>query len=167
MTDATSANAVVIERSFDEPAASIWRLWTQPEHFAAWWGPDGAAVSVVTMDVRVGGRRLVGMSMQTPGGEMRMWFTGEHLEVVVNERLVYTESMCDEDGTVILPADMGMPPGHPATTTVTVELREVAGRTTMVLTHAGIPADSPGAAGWQMALDKLTGYVETLRSRSA
>ena len=165
MTDTTSASAVVIERTLEQPAALIWQLWTEPEHFAAWYGPDGAVISVVTMDVRVGGRRLVGMSMQTPGGEMRMWFTGEHLEVVANERLICTESMCSEDGTVISPADMGMPPGHPTTTIVTVELREVTGRTTMRLTHAGIPADSPGATGWQMALGKLTGYAETLRTR--
>jgi hypothetical protein len=25
----------------------------------------------------------------------------------------------------------------------------------MVMTHAGIPADSPGAVGWTMAFDKM------------
>ena len=160
MKDATSA-AVVIERSFEAPAALIWKLWTDPDHFAAWYGPPGATISVMAMDVHVGGRRLVGMQMQTPRGDMQMWFTGEHLEVVANERLVYTESMCDAAGTVISPADAGMPDGHPTVTTVTVELRETDGRTALVLTHAGIPADSPGAAGWQMALDKLTAYLSS------
>ena len=28
-----------------------------------------------------------------------------------------------------------------------------------VLTHAGIPADSPGAMGWNMALDKLVTHL--------
>jgi hypothetical protein len=32
----------------------------------------------------------------------------------------------------------------------------------MVMTHAGVPAGSPGAAGWEMALDKLAGRVEAL-----
>ena len=41
------------------------------------------------------------------------------------------------------------------TTEVRVELEDVGGRTKMVLTHAGIPSDSPGATGWTMALDKL------------
>lgn len=159
MTDTTSTNAIVLERTFDAPATLIWQLWTEPEHFAAWYGPTGADISVVTMDVRVGGQRLVGMRMQTPGGEMQMWFTGEHVEVAPNQRLVYTESMGDENGNVLAPADMGMPEGHPTTTTITVELHEVGGRTTMVLTHEGIPADSPGATGWQMALDKLTTYA--------
>jgi hypothetical protein len=35
----------------------------------------------------------------------------------------------------------------------------------MVMTHAGIPADSPGAAGWAMALDKLAAHVETHSDR--
>jgi hypothetical protein len=29
----------------------------------------------------------------------------------------------------------------------------------MVMTHTGIPAGSPGAAGWAMALDKLAARV--------
>ena len=29
----------------------------------------------------------------------------------------------------------------------------------MVLTHVGVPAGSPGAAGWAMALDKLAAYL--------
>jgi hypothetical protein len=55
----------------------------------------------------------------------------------------------------VTPSAMGMPADHPETTTVTVELEVTEGRTTMVMTHAGIPSDSPGAAGWNMAFDKL------------
>jgi hypothetical protein len=63
------------------------------------------------------------------------------------------------------PSDMGMAEGHPMTTEVRVELEDVGGRTKMVMTHAGVPGDSPGAAGWAMALDKLTAHVETQRDR--
>jgi hypothetical protein len=35
----------------------------------------------------------------------------------------------------------------------------------MVMTHVGIPHDSPGAAGWAMALDKLTAYIATRSDR--
>lgn len=112
MTD-TNANqdSVVIERTLDAPIDLIWQMWTESEHFKAWYGPDGAAIPVANMDVQVGGSRLVCMEMETPGGSMQMWFTGEYREVVVNERLVYTESMSDENGNVLSPADMGMPDG--------------------------------------------------------
>ena len=163
--DNTSQDAVRIERSFDAPVDLIWQMWTDPEHFAAWYGPDGATIPVARMDVRVGGTRLVCMEMQTPNGPMQMWFTGEYREVVENRRLVYTESMSDENGNVSSPSDMGMPEGHPMTTEVTVELEEVAGRTKMVMTHVGIAADSPGAAGWVAAFDKLAAYAQAQNVR--
>jgi hypothetical protein len=54
---------------------------------------------------------------------------------------------------------MGMPEGHPTTTEVLVELDDLGGRTRMTVTHVGVPEDSPGAAGWRMALDKLATHV--------
>jgi len=158
--DNTSQGSVVIERVFDAPVDLIWRMWTRPEHFKAWYGPGGASIPVAKMDVRVGGTRLVCMEVQAPNGAMRMWFTGEYREVVENERLVYTESMADENGNVLAASDMGMPAGHPTTTEVRVELEQVGGRTKMVMTHTGIPSDSPGAAGWAAAFDKLAAHVE-------
>jgi uncharacterized protein YndB with AHSA1/START domain len=140
-------------------------MWTDPELFKVWYGPSGATIPVANMDVRVGGTRLICMEVESPNGPMRMWFTGEYREVVENERLVYTESMSDENGNVSSPADMGTPEGHPTTTEIHVELMDVGGRTKMVLTHMGIPSDSPGAAGWSLALDKLAAHVATDRGR--
>jgi len=166
MTDPSgSPDAVTIERSFDAPVQLVWQMWTDPQHFAAWYGPDGATIPVARMDVRVGGTRLISMQVQTPNGEMRMWFVGEYREVVDNKRLVHTESMSDEHGNVLSPADLGMPDGHPTTTEVRVELEDVDGRTRMVMTHAGIPAGSPGAAGWTMAFDKLAAYLDEHTNR--
>jgi uncharacterized protein YndB with AHSA1/START domain len=160
MTDARgSKDAVVIEHRFDAPVELIWQMWTDPDHFRAWYGPEGASIPVAKLDVRVGGARLVCMEVQMPNGPMQIWFTGEYLEVLENQRLVYTESMSDENGVVKSPADMGMPEGHPTTTEVRVELDPVAGGTRMLLTHTGVPDDSPGAAGWRMAIDNLTAYL--------
>jgi uncharacterized protein YndB with AHSA1/START domain len=140
-------------------------MWTDPELFKVWYGPTGATIPVANMDVRVGGTRLICMEVESPNGPMQMWFTGEYREVLANERLVYTESMSDENGNVSSPADMGMPEGHPTTTEIRVELMDIGGRTKMVLTHVGIPSDSPGAAGWSMALDKLAAQVATRSGR--
>lgn len=155
-------DAVVIERIFDAPVDLIWKMWTDPEHLKEWYGPSGASVPVAKMDVRVGGTRLICMAVDTLGSTMRMWFTGEYREVVESKRLVYTESMSDADGNVIAPSEMGMPEGHPETTEVIVEFEDLAGRTRMVMTHVGVPADSAGASGWEMAFDKLAARVEAL-----
>ncbi len=156
MVEKTLPDRVTIERTLPAPPQVIWELWTQPEHFASWYGPVGSSVPVARMDVRVGGSRLLCMEVQTPQGPRRMWFTGTYLEVTANQRLVYTDAMADEHGNVIAPEQLGMPAGHPAITEVRVELEPIRGGTRMVLTHVGIPEGSPGAVGWAMALDKLT-----------
>jgi len=161
MTDHSGApHSVVIEREFDAPVELVWRMWTDAEHFAAWYGPTGATISFAQMDSVVSGRRLVCMEMQTPNGPMQMWFTGEYREVVANRRLVYTDSMSDEHGNIITPSDMGMPADHPTTTEIAVELEDLGNLTRMVMTHAGIPEGSPGAIGWNMALDKLATHLQ-------
>src|SRR3954463_11464312 len=98
--DSRPQPAVVIERTFDAPVNLLWQMWTEPAHFSAWYGPDGATIPVAELDWRVGGTRHVCMQMETPNGVMQMWFTGEFREVVENVRLVYTESMSDANGTV-------------------------------------------------------------------
>ena len=155
----TATQSVVIERHLDAPIDLVWQMWTEGQHFAAWYGPMGASIPTAEMDVTVGGRRHICMQMQTPNGEMQMWFVGEYREIDAPNRLVYTESMSDADGNIKTPAEMGMPGDHPEITEITVELEATDGGTRMVITHAGVPADSPGAMGWNMALDKLEAHL--------
>ncbi|MEM7343420.1 MAG: SRPBCC domain-containing protein [Chloroflexota bacterium] len=158
MSDSTMTNdAVVVERVLEAPVDLVWRMWTQPEHFKQWYGPQGFTIPVAEMDVRVGGKRVV--CMASPDGSMKMWTIGEYTEIVPNERLVYTESMSDADGNILPPSAMGMPEGFPTTTEVTVLLEAVDGGTKMVMTHAGVPADSGGAGGWAQAFDKLAEHI--------
>lgn len=82
-----------------------------------------------------------------------MWFSGEFIEITEPTRLVYTEAVTDADGA----AQAG---GHPPTE-VHVDLREVGDSTHLVLTHRGIPAGSPGEAGWRSALDELDRRLAT------
>lgn len=165
MTDPELAGeAIVIDRVVDAPVELVWRMWTDPDHFRAWYGPAGATIPVAELDVRVGGSRTVAMEMQSPDGPMRMWFTGEYVEVVEPELLVYTEAMADADGNVLSASAAGRPPDHPGVTVVKVQLTDLGGRTGMTMTHVGVPADSPGAAGWRMAFDELAAYVTSLEA---
>lgn len=163
MSDNTLFNdAIVIERTFDAPVDLIWQLWTQPDLFKTWYGPEGFTVPVAEMDVRVGGKHL--FCMATPDGSMKMWSTGQYTEVVPNKRLVYTDSMADEHGNVVLPSAYGMNDDeHPATTEVTVLLEDLNGRTKMVMTHAGVPTNEQGASkGWDQSFAKMAHHIETV-----
>lgn len=146
---------LVITRTFEAPLASVWDMWVNPKKFQQWYGPKGAKIPTAVMDVRVGGKRHICMEMTTPKGVMQMWFVGEYLEVEPMTWLSYTEVMSDEQGNHLPPSAMGMPGDEPHITTVSVRLTELGNSTQMVMTHAGIPADSPGATGWNMAIEKL------------
>jgi uncharacterized protein YndB with AHSA1/START domain len=147
----TYQESVVLERVFDAPIDLVWKMWTDPASFKAWYGPAGATVPVAELEPWPGGRRRVCMAV----GPREMWFTGEHVEVTEPTRLVYTETMADDAGNPISPEALGMPPKTPGTTEVTVVLDEVNGGTRVTLTHAGVPAESGAARGWNAAFDKL------------
>ena len=161
MTDTESH--VRIERRLNASIETVWRMWTDPALFARWYGPNGASIPVAEMDVTVGGRRRICMEMGRGDKTMRMWFTGIYKEVRAPSRLVYTEAICDENGTIIPAEKMGMPPGHPDITEVSVALRADGVQTVMTMTHRGVPAGTAGEGGWVQAFGKL----EALLARPA
>lgn len=155
----TEMKNVEIERTFAAPIDLIWSMWTEAEHFSQWYGPMGATIPTAEMDLTVGGARRITMAMETPGGPMEMHFVGEYSEITPKTRLVYTESVANADGVPLKSEEMGMPAGMPMETSVVVVLEDLGASTKMVMTHVGVPADSPGGQGWNMAMDKLEARI--------
>ncbi len=154
-------NWVRIEREFDAPIELVWQMWTDPDLFKRWYGPKGMSVPTAEMDVTVGGTRKICMAMQSPERSMLMWSTGVYKEVRAPNRLVYTESMCDEAGNIISPQSMGMPDDFPDITEVFVDLTETGGETRMVMVHVGVVEGTAGAGGWNQAFDKLADLAKS------
>ncbi|TMH41128.1 MAG: hypothetical protein E6H59_09435, partial [Betaproteobacteria bacterium] len=72
-------------RVFDAPRDLVWKVWTEPEHIATWWGPKGFTTTTHKMEVKPGGVwRFV---MHGPDRDYQNKVT--YLEVVKPERLVY------------------------------------------------------------------------------
>lgn len=44
-----------VSRLLNAPVELVWEAWTQPEHIANWWGPDGFTCTIAKMDMRPGG----------------------------------------------------------------------------------------------------------------
>jgi len=42
-------------RFFKAPRELVYRMWTEPQHIAQWWGPRGFTTTIHHMDVRTGG----------------------------------------------------------------------------------------------------------------
>jgi uncharacterized protein YndB with AHSA1/START domain len=81
-----------VTRIFDAPRERLWREWTEPERFADWFGGPECEIplSTVSMDVRPGGAWRA--TMFAPPGRREIRWSGEYVEVVAPERLVFTIS---------------------------------------------------------------------------
>ena len=47
---------VVFERVFDAPIDLVWKVYTEPDCIARWWGTNDSMTEVVEMDLRPGGK---------------------------------------------------------------------------------------------------------------
>ena len=112
-----SEREVVVTRTFDAPARLVFEAWSKPELFRKWWAPRsmGMTFRSCEMDVRTGGTyRLV--FGDDPANTMA--FFGKYLEVVPDERIVWTNEESGDAGPV---------------TTVTFEERD--GKTLLILSE--------------------------------
>lgn len=157
MTEATSTGAgrreIVITRVFDAPRELVFRAWTQPEHFARWWGAHGTTTPLDTtrLDVRPGGEWSARMRSDADGAEHP--FAGTYREIVENERLVLTLSEGDR-------------PDPDREHLLTVTFTDVDGKTEMVFRQLGDFGDiseeqyHATKSGWGQFFDRLAASVE-------
>lgn len=81
---------LVLERVVDVPPELVWRAWTEPEHLRKWFTPAPWTVAECEIDLRPGG--IFRTVMRSPEGE-ESEHVGCYLEVVPNERLVWTDAL--------------------------------------------------------------------------
>lgn len=108
---------ILIVREFDAPRELVWEAFTTPELVRRWWHAGRGEMTVVEIDLRVGGRWRYAMTATNGGFEVG--FHGEYREILPHERIVSTE------------AYEGAPEAEPAVNTMTLDERD--GRTTLTL----------------------------------
>jgi uncharacterized protein YndB with AHSA1/START domain len=149
---------LTITRVFDAPRDLVFKLWTEAEHVAQWWGPKDFTNPVCEIDARPGGRlRIV---MRAPDGtEYPM--IGVFREIVAPERLVFTNIAVDQSDKPILDglttvsfAAVGLK------TRLTLETRAVA-----LVDYAAKFLEGMDV-GWTQSIDRLEDYATRLGDRN-
>jgi uncharacterized protein YndB with AHSA1/START domain len=156
MTDAAphkplAEREVTITRIFDAPRALVFKAWTDAEHLAQWWGPNGFTNPVCEIDPRVGG--AIRIHMRSPDGAIYP-MKGEIREIVAPERLVFTNIAVDAAGN---PVTEGL---------TTVTFVEEGGKTKLTLHTRGaalvaqaVPYLQGMEYGWTQSIDRLAALL--------
>jgi uncharacterized protein YndB with AHSA1/START domain len=79
---------ILITREFDAPKHLVYKAFTTPELVKRWWGGQRGEVTLVEIDLRVGGKWRYVM-VASEGFEVA--FHGEYQEIAPDERVVSTE----------------------------------------------------------------------------
>ena len=142
--------ALHLERVVAAPRAVVFRMHTDAEQLARWWGPRGFTAPSIELDVRVGGAYRI--EMQPPEGDV-FFLTGEFVEVDPPALLAYTFRWEEPDPddrpnlVVFSLVDLG------GTTALSVDQSPFATEARLEL-HRG---------GWTDGLDRLAAAVSEAR----
>ena len=152
----TDPRELVITRMIDVPRAKLFRCWTEPALIVQWFTPPPWKTVHAETDVRSGGSSNI--VMQGPDGT-QMPNRGVYLEVVPNERLVFTDAYTSADWT---PAD------KPFFTCV-LTFEDVGGQTRYTARARHWTAEDCAAhekmgfhQGWGIAADQMAALARTL-----
>ncbi len=88
-TDFPKDRELILTRTIDAPREHLFRCWTETELLKQWFAPAPWTTSAAEVDVRTGGASLI--VMRSPEGQ-DMPCPGVYLEVVRNEKLVFTDA---------------------------------------------------------------------------
>jgi len=80
---------LVLTRLLDAPREKLFRCWTEPELLKQWFAPLPYTTPHAELDARTGGANFI--IMKSPEGE-EMPLRGVYLEVVKNEKIVFTDA---------------------------------------------------------------------------
>lgn len=152
---------IVITREFDAPRELVWQAWSDPDHVAAWYAPEGFTVPRIELDFRPGG--VMDLDMKGPDGTIypnRATF----LEIVPMERIVMSDRVQESDAWGDTPPPDNVQtitftalPGDRTRMTNVIRLNSVAARDAMVEMGAAI--------GWRQTLDNLAALLASLQER--
>jgi len=140
-------NSIRLHRVIAAKPEKVYRAFVEADAIASWLPPFGFLCTVHALDARIGGKHRMSFRNFTTGHSHS--FGGEYLELVPEQRLVYTDRFDDPN----LPGEM----------TITVALKAVSCGTEMSIEQAGVPDIIPPEAcylGWQESLRKLAKLVE-------
>lgn len=139
-------NTIRLHRVIATKPEKVYRAFLEADAVASWLPPYGFLCTVHELEAKVGGKHRMSFRNFTTGNSHS--FGGTYVELVPNERLVYTDRFDDPN----LPGEMK----------ITISLKAVSMGTEVHIEQAGVPDIIPPEGchlGWQDSFDKLIRLV--------
>ena len=124
---------LVITREFSAPKELVFKVWTEAEHLAKWWGPKGSTITVNKFEFKPGGVFHYKMEM----GNNAMWGKFVYNEINPFDSMVFVNSFSDEEENITPNPFM---PNWPLEILNNFNLVEGNGKTTLTLSGKPINA---------------------------
>jgi uncharacterized protein YndB with AHSA1/START domain len=150
---------LVLERVVDVPRELVWQAWTMPEHIKKWFAPSPWTTVDCEINLRPGG--LFRTVMQSPEGQ-KFPNVGCYLEIVKNEKLVWTDALLPGYRPVLKPESGA---GMLFTAVILLETHEKGTKYTAIAMHKD-EADKKNHEemgfydGWGKCFDQLVALVK-------
>lgn len=167
--DKDEKNQFFINRTFEAPIATVFKMWTDPEHFSKWLPPTGMTMKSIRSEIREGGTSFF---MMTNGKDITMYGSARYTEIIPNSKIVYIQGFRDKDENEsrhplapVWPAEMLVTVTFTAEsaheTTVTVK-SEPYGKCTPEEIAMFVNARGGMTMGWTGSFDKLEDLLQSM-----
>jgi uncharacterized protein YndB with AHSA1/START domain len=146
---------VTLERTFEASIDEVWDLWTTKDGIESWWGPDGFAVTVRSLDLRPGGALVYAMT--AVGSDQIEFMKKAGMPLVTETRVTYTEVDPPRRLAYSTVADF-IPGVEPYDAATIVDLHPIPGGVRMVLKQEAMHDEhwtEMAVLGWESELNKL------------
>jgi uncharacterized protein YndB with AHSA1/START domain len=134
---------LVVTRWINASPARLFRAWTDEAELQAWWGPAGITCNRAEIDLRVGGKYVIGNDI---GDNQTVVIEGEFVLIDPPHQLVFTWLIA----------------GNEAAELVTVTFEPAMDGTDVTICHEKIGSEQSRARhldGWLGCLDGLVAHV--------
>ena len=134
------ARSIDIRRRYPGSASLLWRMFTDPGHFARWWGPEGTTCTKCEIDLRPGGAWETVITGEQMGD---MPVGGVYREIDAPYRVTFTWAWLNDE--------------KPHESLVAIELTEFGDECEVRILHRELSEAQTDShlGGWTSALDCL------------
>lgn len=155
----------IINRTFDAPKETLYKMWTDPKHLSQWLAPTGMEMKFIRADIKTGGNTFY---MMGNGKDLTMYGRTKYIEISP-DKLIYTQQFCDEKENISRHPHAPTWPETMLTTVVFADEGDDQTRVTITWEPFGnataeevemfVKSRAGMTQGWTGSLDKLEDYL--------